>query len=274
MKTNWLIENITKEESFRDLAEAVEKQGYPLQNLNGSFAYSMISQYVNQPVIFNGSIEMCKLARDFLSVQKNFPIIYCTWENYLCSKYYPALSDFLFNDNYVMVPLKEVKKRLYFFYGIFGREAMIFIRPNDGDKSFKGALLDLKDFEKWYEPSVENQLALVSTPKNIRGEWRFVCTKHKEILGYSLYRYQGLITRLPVAPPGAIELCHNILSVGYFPDSVFCVDIVEDNDGNYHLMELNSFSSAGLYACDKTHIVERVSEIALDDFKKFANIKP
>ena len=162
-----------------------------------------------------------------------------------------------------------MRRRLYQFYGIFGKEAVIFIRPDTGDKTFKGGLLDLQDSEGFFNEfeCYKHDLAIISTPKNMIGEWRFVCSRHKEIIAVSSYRYQGLCTRVPSAPPGATELCKEILEVGYYPNSVFCVDICQDTDGNFWLMELTSFSSAGLYATDKTKVVKRVSEIAWEDFE-------
>jgi len=269
MKVNWIIENLAKEESFLQLSDAAKKLGFPVQDIKGDFAHNDISHYKNECVVFNGSIEMCKLVNKQLSSNNNYPILYCNWDNYYCSKYYPHFGKYLFNDNYVMVPLSELKRRLYQFYAIFGKEACIFIRPDTGDKTFKGGILDLNDTTGFFEEfeSYKNDLAIISIPKNIRGEWRFVCTRHKEIISVSSYRYQGLATQIPSAPPKAREFCEEILSVGYFPDSVFCVDVVEDNDGNFWLMELTSFSSAGLYANDKEAIVKRVSEIAWEDYK-------
>ena len=84
----------------------------------------------------------------------------------------------------------------------------------------------------------------------------------------SSYRYQGLLTRIPSAPHGATEKCKELLEVGYYPDNVFCIDIAQDNDGNFWMMELTSFSSAGLYATKKEPIVNRVSEIAMEDYEK------
>jgi hypothetical protein len=49
--------------------------------------------------------------------------------------------------------------------------------------------------------------------------------------------------------------------VGNYPDSIFCIDIAEDGDGNCWLLELTSFSSAGLYMTDKVKVVNRVNEI-------------
>jgi len=65
-------------------------------------------------------------------------------------------------------------------------------------------------------------------------------------------------------------LVKEILKVGYYPDSVFCIDICQDTDGNFWLMELTAFSSAGLYGCEMEKVVKRVSEIAIEDHRIFA----
>ena len=267
-KVNWIIENLVKEESFLELSKEAKKQGFNVQDIRGDFYKADISKYNNSCVIFNGSIEMVKLCREVLEPLGNCPISYSTFENYLCSKYYSHFSEYIFNDNYVIVPLVELKRRLYQFYGWFGKESLMFVRPDSGDKSFKAGLIDLQDFFGFYDQFEDNKhdLVVVSTPKNIVGEWRFVCTKYKEILAVSSYRYQGLITRIPSAPHKATKFCETVLDVGYYPDSVFCVDVCQDGDDNFWLMELTSFSSAGLYATNKEPIVRRVSEIALDDF--------
>lgn len=272
-KINWIVENFVKEESFLELEAALVKGNYPLQLIKGDFAKADISAYQNQCVLFNGSIEMCKIVNEQLTKQGCYPNIYCDWNKYRCSAYYPHFADFVFNDDYALIPLIELQRRLYRFYGVFGKEGMLFVRPDSGDKTFKAELLDIQDFPKFYEDvnQFKNDLILVSTPKNIIGEWRFVCTKYKEILAVSSYRYYGKLTRVPSAPVGATNKCKEILEVGYYPNSVFCVDIAEDSDGNYWMMELTSFSSAGLYACKKDKIVHRISEIAIEDFENHSS---
>jgi hypothetical protein len=270
MKPQWIIENFTKEESFLDLEKEVRAQGYDVQTIKGDFLKADLADYRDTCVIFNGSIEMCKIAKEVLSAQGCSPIIYCDWEKYLCTSYYPHFSEHVFNDNYVLVPMIEFQRRLYQFYGIFGKQELIFVRPNNGDKTFKAELLDIQDAPKFFEEldQYKHDLVLLSTPKNIIGEWRFVCTAEKEILAVSSYRYQGVLTRIPSAPHGANEKCKELLEIGYYPDSVFCIDIVQDSDGNFWMMELTSFSSAGLYSARKENIVRRVSEIAMKDYEK------
>jgi hypothetical protein len=272
LPVHWIIENIVKEPSYLELSEAVARAGHPLLNLRGDFANEMLAPYRNQCVVFNGSIQMCKLVYPILREQGCAPVLYSSWQNFRCSAWYPYVGDLLFNDDYVMVPFSEVNRRLHWFYGVFAKEAMIFIRPDSGDKTFKGGPVDRQDFARFYDQfeSEREAMVIVSSPKNIRGEWRFVVTGEKEIVAQSSYRSQGVSTLVPSAPDGANKLCREILVrlEGRYPDNVFCIDIAEDGDGKFWLLELTSFSAAGLSACDKDAIVRAVSEHARRAFTK------
>ena len=272
LPVHWIIENIVKEPSFLELSEAVARAQHPLLNLRGDFANEMLNPYVRKCVVFNGSIQMCKFVYLILLHNCCAPILYSSWQNFRCSAWYPFVSDLLFNDDYVMVPFSEVNRRAHWFYGTFAKEAMIFIRPDSGDKTFKGGPVDEQDFARFYDQfeSERDEMVIVSSPKNIRGEWRFVVTSEKEIVAQSSYRSQGLSTLVPSAPCGATKRCQEILVrlEGHYPDKVFCIDIAEDGDGNFWLLELTSFSAAGLYACNKDAIVRAVSEHARRDFAK------
>ncbi len=87
------------------------------------------------------------------------------------------------------------------------------------------------------------------------GEWRFVVSEGY-IQAVSSYRYQGVLTCVPSAPAGAAQLVKKVIDKGINPDKVFCVDVVQDMGGEFWVMELTSFSSAGLYACDVKKIAE------------------
>lgn len=266
MTCHWIIENFVKEKSYTELAAEVQKQGFPCQLINGDFKFDDIKGYEGKCVIFNGSIELSKLVKDKLS--KSYPVSYATQDNYLCSCYYPRFSEYLFNDKHCLISLECLNRNKYFFYGIFGKECLLFVRPDRGDKTFKAGLVDLQDFDSFYKENetYKNELVLISTPKTIRGEWRFIVTEWKEIVAVSSYRYQGQLTRIPSAPTGATDLVKKLLNVDYKPDSVFCFDVAEDSDGNFWMMELTSFSSAGLYEANKAAIVKKVSEIAIKDW--------
>jgi hypothetical protein len=264
----WIVENLTNESSYLELADAIKEAGHTLKEIKGDFKYVDISEFNNdiQPVIFLGSIQMSNLvARELVNA---YPVVYNSISNYRCTEYYSHFGELLFNDKYAFITLKELHRQKFHFYGSYGKEGLIFVRPDSGQKPFQAQLVDIIDIDRFVENNrdYDHSLVLVSTPKTIRGEWRFVVSRHKEIITYSTYQFQGQVAKVPGAPEGAIKFVKRVLDVGYHPDSVFCVDVAEDADGNFWLLELTSFSSAGLYACNKKKIVEKVSEIATQDY--------
>lgn len=288
MKAHWVIENFVKEKSFRELQLAVKALGYPLIELNEGFTKDMLrplgvptiyedghSELPKRCVIANGSIKMVKMIYDQLHGKNCYPIRYCDFPKYACSAYYSHFGPYLFNDQYAIMSLKEVVRQKYSVWGHYGKDAMIFIRPDSGEKTFQAGLLDIIDLPTLHDSNrdVEHDLVLVSTPKNILWEGRFVVSKFKEIIASSTYRFQGKVCLIPSVPPEAMKFCQEVLNkVDYHPDSVFCLDICQDSDKNCWVLELTSFSSAGLYACNKEHIVQKVSEIAEKEYSSHLTI--
>lgn len=267
MKTKWIVENFTKESSYLEIVEAIKKEGGDIKEINNGFKFSDLEGYdENSPVMFLGSIEMTNTA--FKQMPNCFPVAYCNQKNYLCTKYMSHFGKYLFNDKYSIISLKEFHRHKFFYYGVFGNEALIFIRPDSGQKLFQAQLLDLLDCDRFLEHNkhIEHELVVISCPKNIIWEGRFVVSTRKDIVANSTYRYQGQITKIPSVPVGATKLVKELLEIGYYPDSVFVMDICQDNDNNFWLLELNSFSSAGMYACNKTDIVKYVSNIAEEEW--------
>jgi len=279
MKVNWVIENFTKEYSYIELAEAVKKQNYSLIEIKGDYNRELLRPFLDgnrHCVIFNGSIKMAQLVRQQLPGNSCEPVIFCggdilnNFRNFLCSKYYAHFGDYLFNDKYVMMSLNEFYRQKFFIYGILGKDGLVFIRPDSGEKPFTAQLLDFQDVERFYYENIiyKHELVLVSTPKNIKWEGRFVVNKDKEIIAHSTYRMQGQKTIVPHVPPETLAKCKEILKIGYYPDEVFCIDLCQDNDLETWLLELTSFSSAGLYACNKDKIVTAVSRAAWKKYEE------
>jgi hypothetical protein len=275
-KVKWIIENFADSEDYNSLIKAVrDSDRYCFViGKNNHFDFDPSGFEENDCVIVQGSIQMTKNIGERLP-KGCYPIAYNSWYNYLCSTYYPHFQSFLFNDLYEITTVKNLKENKFDFYRKFGREAMMFIRPNSGEKTFQAQLVDIQDFDKFWENGIsggsnsdESDSVVVSTPKKINGEYRIVCSKYGggEIIAASTYQYQGKKTLIPSVPPKALEKCKEILSVGWYPDSIFCVDIAEDGDGNFWLLELTPFSSAGLYATDKTSVVKKVNEIVEKEY--------
>ena len=269
MKCHWITENFTKDPSYQEMTDEIKKQGMNLIEIRGGYKHSDLDAFRegNPCVMFLGSIEMTAIVR--AQLPNCFPVAFCTDERYRCINYISYFGKYLFNDRYVMMSLAEFQRQKFLIYGIYGKEALIFIRPDGGRKPFQAQLLDMLDIDKFVEryDNIKHDLVVVSSPKKILGEWRYIVTDQQEILGFSMYRYQDQLTRIPTAPPGTEEFVRELLKVGYYPDKVFTLDVCQDGDQNFWMMEMNSFSSAGLYASKKANIVKRVSEIAEEEWQ-------
>lgn len=269
MKVKWIIENFTDSEDYNALIKAVKESGREcfVISKHNHFDFNPAGFNENDCVIVQGSIQMTKNIGSRLP-KGCFPVAYSSWEKYLCSSYYPLFSKHLFNDLHEITTLANLKANKFEYYRRFGKESLMFVRPDSGEKTFQAQLIDIQDFDTFWSNSTansatDNELMIVSTPKKINGEYRFVCSKYNggELISGSTYQYQGKRTFIPSTPPKATEKCKEVLAAGNAPDSIFCVDIAEDADGDCWLLELTSFSSAGLYLTDKVKVVNRVNEV-------------
>ena len=279
IKCKWCIENFTDSEDYRNLISAVRDSGRDcfVIGKHNHFDFDPSGFLPYDCVIVQGSIQMTKNIASRLP-NGCYPIAYNNWDNYLCSTYYPKFKSLLFNDIYEITTVANLKKLKFDYYNTFGRDALIFVRPDSGEKTFQAQLIDLQYFDKFWDNGTsgggncsESDSVIVSTPKKINGEYRIVCSSHNdgEIIAASTYQFQGKKTLIPSVPNGALEFCERILSAHWFPDVIFCIDVFQDGDNNFWLGELTSFSSAGLYATDKTKIVNRVNDIVEREFQKY-----
>lgn len=153
------------------------------------------------------------------------------------------------------------KNRLYHWLGISNS---VFMRPDSGLKSFTGKVIKEEDFEKewaWIEEFTDPEsLIVISTPKNIKKEWRFIVASKSVITG-SLYNEEGKFKCLKEFPMEALDLAQDIAE-SYNPDPMFTVDVCQGFDDKYYVLEVGAFSCAGLYSCDMGRIVEHASLIA------------
>lgn len=264
MKAKWLVEHFDDRNSTHLLIEEVKCQGFECKTIEYlPFMSGSIDVFEDVDcVVTQTSIN---LALQISSQKKGWiPGPWLTEEKYRCSKYYPHIGDLLFNDCYVMMPRSEVlrnKKRLYNWLGLSNS---VFMRPDSGLKSFTGKVIREEDFEKewsWVEEFTDPEsLIVISTPKTIKFEWRFIVADKNVITG-SQYNVAGEHSCSPIYPDKAYELAKEIAIV-YQPDTMFVIDICQGSDEEYYLLEIGAFSCAGLYDCNMATIVEHASYLA------------
>jgi len=187
-----------------------------------------------------------------------------TAENYKCTHYYPRLGSFLFNDPYIVMPRGDVPRHLNQLNSWLGKDDCLFIRPDSALKPFTAMVFKMDLFEKDWEWVKEftdpESLIVISSPKNILGEWRFVVAGTQIVTG-SQYQLNKKFDMAPSYPVGAENLAAEIAQI-YQPDPMFIIDICLGADQKFYLLELGAFSVAGLYACDMEKIVKAAAEVA------------
>ena len=108
----------------------------------------------------------------------------------------------------------------------------------------------------------QNELVVVSSPKKILKEWRFVIAAGKVVTG-CLYQDEDKQVYRAEYDPAAFELASKIGAQGYQPDPAWIIDICKTSEGEYKMLEIGGFSFSNLYACDLRKVVREVSKVAM-----------
>ncbi len=284
MKVKWLIEDYEHDSSLIPLMDEIKAQGMDLEIAKYEpWESGEFNQYPNEDcVVFYGTLNLGKQ----LCKQKGWiPGVYCNWQNLCCVTYYSYWAKYLFNQDYIMLPLLEIKRREVEIFGDFGGDDCIFFRPNSGAKTFTGQILkreeidkEFKLFESYAALPLDQIITIISTPKLIDKEWRFVVVDGK-VIAQSQYKdnVEGTIRGQnseiePVIKEGsnvgAILLAEKIAAEEWQPDRAYTLDICQQDDA-WYLLEANSFSCSGLYKCDPKPIVKEISRIALEEWEEY-----
>ncbi len=112
----------------------------------------------------------------------------------------------------------------------------------------------------FYEFPIES-MVVVSSPKSIVSEWRFVVVDRNIVTGTQYIERNEKVSRL-ADDPKALDFAKSVLTTDYEPDPVWVLDVCKTEDNNYHLLEIGGFSFAGLYASNKDAVVRAVSAVA------------
>lgn len=229
--------------------------------------------------VFRGSLN---LARYLKNMCKLYPGVIYENDNYNCSTYFNHFGKFCLNAReYMIIPIGDLERQLPFLFSKLATYSdAIFVRPDSGNKQFTGQLIrrstvesDLKQI-KFYDPD-DNELVVVSKAfSNIVAEYRFVIIGDEIITGCQ-YNYKGKhderkLDSDNISDVNAKKMASHILSnTTWRPDDVFIMDICKTRNKLYHMLEINCFSCAGLYACDMNIIIDSVSKLAEAKYKAY-----
>lgn len=203
------------------------------------------------------------------------PGFYGTLENLKCSTYFNYFGKWLFNRQYLMLPLMELVRGKDRVCDLLSADRL-FIRPDSGFKQFTGFAIDRDDISLdafglgyYYEdPTI---LVVIAPAKSIQREWRIVICEDRVITGSRYKSFFELDESDEITPDYqmAIDYAQAIAKeVTWRPDSMYVMDICKDNFGDFYLLELNSFCCSGLYCSDLEKVVEAASEQAVKEWKE------
>ena len=273
MNVGWLIDGDMFPHYRDDLISAIESQGHTCkldnpptppfrwEDVDCSYRQTFPAEHC---VVAHGDIGLiAKIYRE----KRWRPGAFATLENYFCSSYVNYFGNYWLNRDYTMLPFGELKRQKEFLFDTFGNEGKIFVRPDSPLKLLTGQVASFKTYEAdldymgFYEFPIQS-FVLVSTPKSIVREWRFVVAENEVVAG-CLYSENGNFDAKPTIDENAKSLAIKIANSAYSPDPVWIVDICETSDGEFHLLEVGGFSFADLYACNKSDVVRTVSAATL-----------
>jgi hypothetical protein len=243
---------------------AVQELGHAVVDIKyrpfGGTDYSPLDE-VKGPLVFFGSLNMI---RDFQSRNLPFkPFAWCDWYKMSCKCYYARYSSNIVQEQHEFIELGKLEAEKDRLFSVFGEDDKIFIRPDQNDKCFIGTLVKSNMFDTFMrcvtacEPPMDT-LCVVSTPKRIDKEWRFVIADKKVIAG-SLYYDDHCLTMDGNYDMLAAEFAEKMCEI-WTPDPMFIMDIALVN-GEYKIMEIGPVNGAGLYKCEILPVIKAMSEI-------------
>ncbi|MFA5599326.1 MAG: ATP-grasp domain-containing protein [Phenylobacterium sp.] len=271
MKAKWLLQTDVFNENLSRLSTELEKQGFEYKVVKYiPFQAGEYNQFEDDDcVIFYGSLN---LAVQLQKQKQWIPGPWCCVENLCCKKYYNYFGNHLLNNQYIMLPFKEIIRQFDFVKSLFGND--IFIRPDSGLKPFAGQAASLNSLkienlcDEYVNEDYADLLCVVSSAKEIKKEWRVVIADKKAIAG-SQYKIDCELEVSPECPSEILSYAEYLALSDWEPDIIYTMDIGLDKNGGMRLVELNSFSCSGLYDCDLSKIVEVASELAIIEWKEY-----
>tara|TARA_Y100000310_G_C20695203_1_gene825186 strand:- start:2568 stop:3449 length:882 start_codon:yes stop_codon:yes gene_type:complete len=272
-KVKWVIEDYEHDSSLQPLMDEIEAQGmeYKVPKYvpwrGGTY-----DVYPNEDcVVFYGTLNLGYQ----LQKEKGWvPGVYCNRQNFCCVTYYSYWAQYLLNHDYIILPLLEIKRRENFVFDMFGIDNCVFIRPDSGAKTFTGGILKREEIDREFESfqtysgmPLDQIFTIISTPKVVKKEWRLVVVD-KSVLTCCQYHTDGKLDVVAEEDKNAIFLAERMARGEWQPDRAYTLDICLSN-GEYYLLEANSFSCSGLYESNPVPIVREVSRVALEEWEEY-----
>ena len=237
----WLIENI-----FGTECEFKKFLGNDYIEIDKNVSWLDLP---SESFIFYGSLET---HNEIVKMDHPYFVRFFYKEKYKCNNYYPSNYKLLLNKDCTLMPfglLQYNKKHIFdMFMG-----SWVFIRPNSGCKEFTGTIIGKKHFEKELTYEIfknvkDEELVLISSYKEIPDEYRMVIIDNELVTSTASLEIEE-------------KFKESILPNIKFNEAIYTVDYCSTYN---KIVEINSFSCAGLYNSDYKKIIDKINYIFRD----------
>lgn len=258
MTVTWILEGEAFADGHRRLAEAAEAAGQRVVPWDDAWWELPSLPAVEGPAVFHGSLGNA----DRLAGESSWtPGAWCRTPAFFCSAYYPNTARWLVHGDCCLLPAERLARDPEGALAQLGHPEQVFVRPDSPLKPFSGRVLpadgitlEALDHGFYYDDAT---LPVVVAPALELGmEWRFVVVDGQLVTG-SAYDPATRSSAGTVHDGRAWEVAQTIVADLPPPEPVFVLDLCELGD-ELRLLELNPFSGADLYDCDRARIVATV----------------
>lgn len=259
----WVLEPNIFTETHEPIRSAIRDRGHRLVDwADAWWTDGVPSRVPSSSVVFHGSLgNAARITNELHWI----PGAFCPVESFRCSSWYESARRWLVHTDWVICAANELVANASRISEQLGATDRMFVRPDSPLKPFSGRVVDIAtltlaklDYGVYYD---DDTIPVVVAPvRKIGNEWRFVVVNRSVVTG-SAY---DPATRKPVTVPpdsAAATFASMVASHLPEPDIVYILDVCESN-GELHLLELNPFGGADLYACNANAIIDSVSAIA------------
>jgi ATP-grasp domain, R2K clade family 3 len=255
----WVIEGDVFADGDEQLITAVRSAGCRVVRWDDEWLSAGFPP-IPGPVVFHGSLANA----DRLAATRVWePGAFCATARFECSAWWPtaAAHGDLLAPAFVRSTVEELTT-----LGPpeeFGDR--VFVRPDSPLKPFSGRVLErgqisLRSLDHGFYYDDVTLPVMVTPIVDVGDEWRFVVVDGRVVAG-SGYAADGRTARLPLGDDHpAHAYAQSILAYLTAPEAAFVLDVAEGPDG-LRLLELNPFSGADLYACDRSAVVDAVHRV-------------
>lgn len=287
MKVHWYLAQEAPDTA--KMAGALGRHSIPFtllayNKLERNYPVSDIRLGDNTALVLFGTIHFCRIMSGRFYTPGAYGYTKEISPDHYMTKMDPSL--FLNADGFIIpFGMFERDPELYMRMVDPDRTSGVFYRPVDPYKPWVGTT------QTWFSPHDEIALyrktfridplshTIIAKRKDILREYRFVIVNREVITGSSYEWFDStsedseLFQKAHAEEPSeqwygrAMELARRVAREEFQPDVAYTCDVARiTGDDPYRVVELNSFSSAGMYDCDLDKVVLAVSRQAHRDY--------